>query len=276
VLIGSIFGVIPRSKKGLKMKKILLGTVGLLALAATAPAFAADLPRAVAKAPAPIAETKAPITTSAAYDWSGLYIGANAGAGWNSDKWSADGELGSHTANGATVGAQIGYRYQTGAYVFGVEGQGNWGDIHGRHSNVTDLGGGVALTEDLKSKLDAYGLLTGQVGYAFDNVLLYVKGGAAITNNSWTYSASAPGFGSFSTNSGDVTRWGGVVGAGLEYGLTQNWSVGVNYDHIFTERKDVNFMLDGGRSETARVGGDTDIVTARINYRWGGPTVAKF
>lgn len=259
------------------MKKILLGTVGLFALI-SAPAFAADLPtaRTIAKAaPAISAETKAPTAASAAYDWSGFYVGANAGGGWNSDKWSVDGTgLGSHTAGGAALGGQIGYRWQTGAYMFGVEGQGNWGDIHGSHSITSDFGA-ATLTENLKSKLNAYGLLTGQVGYAWDNVLLYVKGGAAITNNNWTYAASAPGFGSFSANSGDVTRWGGVVGVGLEYGLTQNWSVGVNYDHIFSNSKDVNFSANGV-TETARVGGDTDIVTARVNYRWGGPIFSKY
>ena len=85
---------------------------------------------------------------------------------------------GYHDATGGTVGGQIGYRWQAGTWVFGVEAQGNWADFKG--SNTSLLFPGFRN----KSQIDAFGLFTGQVGYAANNVLLYVKGGAAVTSDS--------------------------------------------------------------------------------------------
>src|SRR4051794_22210631 len=104
------------------MKKFLLGTVGLLALGAAAPALAADLPaRTYTKAPPPV--------MAAVYDWSGFYIGINGGWGQSHDRRTIDpgvppaippGALvASYDANGGVVGGQVGYRWQSGAWVFG-------------------------------------------------------------------------------------------------------------------------------------------------------------
>jgi outer membrane immunogenic protein len=240
------------------MKKILLGTVGLLALG-LAPAVAADLPART--------YTKAPAYVAAVYDWSGFYIGANGGYGWSKDSWNGGingADFGSHTADGAVAGGQIGYRWQTGSWVFGLEAQGDWADIKGSHVDLVT----PAFTDN--SKLKAFGLFTGQVGYAWNNALLYAKGGAAVTSTSYDYFAP----GGFQGSTGDRTRWGGTAGAGLEYGFASNWSVGVEYDHLFIDRKTEAFA--GTVPGSFRTGGDTDLVTARINYRWGGPAVAKY
>ena len=78
---------------------------------------------------------------------------------------------GSHDATGGTVGGQVGYRWQAATWVFGVEAQGNWADLHG--TNVIRL-----LRRSPTLRVDAIGLFTGQVGYAANNVLFYIKGGA--------------------------------------------------------------------------------------------------
>src|SRR3954466_14755613 len=100
------------------MKKILLVTASLIALGATAPAVAADL--------AARPYTKAPAMIATVYDWSGFYIGINGGGGSSHGAWDfvGVGREGSHDATGGTVGGQIGYRWQSGQWVFGVEGQG--------------------------------------------------------------------------------------------------------------------------------------------------------
>ena len=101
------------------MKKILLVTASMIALSATA-ASAADLAaRPYTKAPPPI--------VSAVYDWTGFYIGINGGWGQSHDNRSVDGigSAGSYDANGGTVGGQVGYRWQAGGWVFGLEAQGN-------------------------------------------------------------------------------------------------------------------------------------------------------
>jgi outer membrane immunogenic protein len=249
-----------------KMKKVLLVTASLIALGAAAPAVAADL--------AARPYTKAPAMIAAVYDWSGFYIGANGGWGSSRNGWDAVpvnaliGPEGNHDATGGTVGGQVGYRWQAGTWVFGVEAQGNWADFKG--SNTSLLFPGFRNT----SKIDAFGLFTGQVGYAANNVLLYVKGGAAVTADSYRINTLG---GALAGTTGDDTRWGGVVGVGLEYGFAPNWSVGIEYDHMFMQDKTYAFTTPGGVFfGTDRIRQDVDLVTARLNYKFGGPIIAKY
>ncbi|UYO47204.1 outer membrane beta-barrel protein [Rhodopseudomonas palustris] len=249
------------------MKKFLLGAVGLIALSA-APAMAADL--------AARPYTKAPPIIAVAYDWSGFYVGANGGWGTSRKCWdwlgttavpiAAAGE-GCHDASGGTVGGQLGYRWQLGSWVFGLEAQGNWADFKG--SSVSLLAGGGTN----QSKVDAFGLFTGQIGYAWSNALLYVKGGAAVTNDKYTrYTVPAGAF----YDEASETRWGGSVGGGLEYGFTPNWSAAVEYNHLFMGSRDLTFSPALGNTNIDHIKQDVDVVTARINYRWGGPIVARY
>ena len=237
------------------MKKLLLTTTALVVLAS--PALAADLAaRPYTKAPPPV--------MAAIYDWSGFYIGVNGGGGWTHNTWDVvgGGREGSHDSSGGTIGGQVGYRWQMGQFVFGVEAQGNWADFSG--DNQSALFG----TRN-RTKTDAFGLFTGQVGYAFNNVLVYAKGGAAITSNTYTITNAATG--AF-LGSNDNTRWGGVVGAGLEYGFAPNWSLGVEYDHLFMDRQTVSFSALGSDS----IKQDADPFTARLNYRFGGPVATRY
>src|SRR3569832_2637328 len=96
-------------------KSLLLVTASLVAIAAAAPAMAADL--------AARPYTKAPARVATIYDWSGFYIGINGGGGSAHSTWDlvGGGREGSHDATGGTVGGQIGYRWQSGQWVFGIE-----------------------------------------------------------------------------------------------------------------------------------------------------------
>jgi outer membrane immunogenic protein len=243
------------------MKKIWFITASLVALSATAPAFAADL--------AARPYTKAPPMMMPAYDWSGFYIGLNAGGATSHNCWTfGAASEGCHDATGGTVGGQVGYRWQTGPVVFGVEAQGNWADFSG--SNTSLLFGTSNQT-----KIDAFGLFTGQIGYSFNNVLLYVKGGAAVTDDKYNI-FTLPG-GPLLASSSNNTRWGGTVGAGLEYGFTPNWSVGVEYDHMFMGSQNINFTTPAGLPAGAdSIKQDVDLFTARLNYKFGGPVIAKY
>jgi outer membrane immunogenic protein len=249
------------------MKKFLLGSVGLVALGiASGPASAADL------AARPM-YSKAPPMIAAVYDWSGFYIGANGGWGSSHNCWDATtaggtflGAEGCHDSDGGTVGGQIGYRWQASQFVFGLEAQGNWADFSG--SNVSPLTGGTD-----RSRIDAFGLFTGQVGYAWNNALLYVKGGAAVTDAH--YDIFTPG-GAFFAGTGDQTRWGGTVGVGLEYGFAPNWSAGLEYDHMFMGHQNLAFSNAGVALGFDNIRQDVDLVTIRLNYRWGGPVIAKY
>jgi len=257
------------------MKKFLLGTVGLVALGMAAPASAADL--------AARPYTKAPPPVVAVYDWSGFYIGANGGGAWSRKCWDVNNFLGPvvpfgegcHDASGGVVGGQIGYRWQSAGWVFGLEAQGDWADLKG--SNVSLFI--PAWTNH--SKIEAFGLFTGQVGYAWNNVLWYVKGGAAVTDEK--YRGTVTGTGVLFDSASD-TRWGGVVGTGLEFGFAPNWSVAVEYNHLFMGNRDSTFtsagvlggIPAGSPFRTDSIRQDVDMVTARINYRFGGPIIGRY
>ncbi|WP_445215599.1 outer membrane protein [Bradyrhizobium sp. Pa8] len=237
-------------------KNLLLAAVSLVALSAAAPALAADL--------AARPYTKAPAMVATIYDWSGFYIGINGGGGSSHATWDfvGVGREGSHDATGGTVGGQIGYRWQSGQWVFGVEGQGNWADFSGDNTSA------LFATRN-RTKIDAFGLITGQVGYAWNNVLIYVKGGAAVVSNKYEISSTA---GALLSSSSD-SRWGGTVGAGLEYGFAPNWSVGVEYNHIFLSDKDVTFA---GFAGSERIRQDVDMGLVRLNYKFGGPLIGRY
>ena len=251
------------------MRKFLLATVGLVTLGMAAPASAADL--------AARPYTKAPPMVAAIYDWSGFYIGANGGWGSSRNCWNDAtdgagvfvGSEGCHDATGGVAGGQIGYRWQNAGWVFGVEAQGDWADLRGSNASLAFIG------QTNRSKIDAFGLFTGQVGYAWNNALLYVKGGAAITDSRFTTIDTATGI--LTSSTGDNTRWGGTIGVGLEYGFAPNWSVGVEYDHLFMQDKTLAFTTPGGvLFQTDRIRQDVDLVTARVNYRFGGPVIGRY
>ncbi len=122
--------------------------------------------------------------------------------------------------------------------------------------------------------MDAFGLFTGQVGYAWNNALLYVKGGAAVTGNSYRINTLG---GALAGTTGDDTSWGGVVGVGLEYGFAPNWSAAIEYDHLFMQDRTYTFTTPAGvLFGTDRIRQDVDLVTARLNYKFGGPVIAKY
>ena len=154
------------------IKKILVAATGLVALA-TAPALAADLPAR--------AYTKAPAMIAAVYDWSGFYLGLNGGGASSRECWTitSDNNIaivpnrseGCHNATGGLVGGQVGYRWQAANWVFGVEAQGDWANLTGSSASLTAV---IPYTN--RFKIDAIGLFTGQVGYAWNNVLLVRQG----------------------------------------------------------------------------------------------------
>ena len=240
------------------MKRLIILAAAAITAGAVAPAAAADLP-----ARAPATYSKAPAIVEAAYDWSGFYVGINGGGATSSIDWNEDGfgDEGSHNASGGTAGGQIGYRWQMSSVVFGLEAQGNWADFSG--SNVS-----LQTGLQNQTKIDSFALFTGQIGYAWDRALLYVKGGAAMTDN--TYNVfTGPGGGL--VDNASETRWGAAVGVGFEYAFFPNWSVGVQYDHLFMGTKDIN---DGFITDNIKQ--DVDVVTARLNYKFGGPVVARY
>ena len=251
------------------MKYLVSGVVaGCAAVGIAGAARAADLPaRTYTKAPPPA-------YVATVYDWSGFYIGVNGGWGnvnnfWNLQTAAGTFPEGGTNGNGGTVGGQIGYRWQSGALVYGVEAQGNWANLSGRNTSLALANAGL----DNSSNLDAFGLFTGQIGYAWNNVLLYAKGGAAVTDTQ--YNDLVTGTGAVVASSSD-TRWGGVVGAGLEYGFAPNWSAAVEYDHLFMGNNTDNLTASGAAFATDSISQNVDLVTFRLNYKFGGAPTGRY
>jgi outer membrane immunogenic protein len=258
-------------------KLIVSATFAISAILGIGTASAADL--------AARPYTKAAPMMVALYDWSGFYIGLNGGGGWSRKCWELQqdrgavrvGDEGCHNATGGVVGGQVGYRWQSSAWVFGLEAQGDWANLRG----VTSPSAFAPFFDTANhSKVDAFGLFTGQVGYSWNNVLLYVKGGAAVTSDKYQGTLIVENQ-LFDTAS--ETRWGGVVGVGLEIGFAPNWSVAAEYDHMFMGNHNVAFACVGTIGCAAglndrldNISQNVDLVTVRVNYRFGGPVIAKY
>jgi outer membrane immunogenic protein len=247
---------------------------GLLSIAGfVGSALAADLPVAQPY-------TRAPALVAPVPDyWTGFYIGGNVGGMSSRNCWNLTNVAGvaiantpsegCHTSTGLLAGGQVGFRWQTSNFVFGVEAQGDWADLTGSNASLTAL---IPYTN--QTKTDALGLFTGQIGYAWYNVLWYLKGGAAVTSNKYNSFFSAT---TVSFNQASDTRWGGAVGTGVEVGFAPNWSVAVEYDHLFMGSPSVTFPATAiavGRVD--KISQSVDMGTLRVNYRFGGPVVAKY
>jgi len=241
------------------MKKFLLTGVALTALAC-GPALAADLP---ARRAMPV---KAPPPVTTYYDWSGIYIGAHAGGGWSDKCFTFAGVSdGCHDGDGWLGGGQIGFNYQAGQFVFGAEFSGSWADINGTHR------ASLAPADTYRSDVNSIFLLTGRVGLAFDRLLLYVNGGGAWVRDTFDYTVGGVGTASTKQN-----RTGWTVGAGVEYGLTPNWSIAAQYNFIDLGDRDVAFGVPA--AFTAKADQEIHLATVRLNYRFGagGPLVARY
>jgi outer membrane immunogenic protein len=252
------------------MKKLFLGTVGLIALG-IAPVSAADMAaRPYTKAPPPML---API-----YDWTGFYIGANGGWGESHnclDFVTATGIVaeGCRDRSGGLGGGQLGYRWQASQWVFGIEAQGDWADLSNTRTSL------FAPAFSTRIKTDGIGLFTGQIGYAWNASLFYLKGGAAVTSTRLSVLSNLTGA---ELAAASATRWGGAVGVGWEYGFAPNWSAGIEYDHLFMGDSNNSFSVVNPivASTANRVRQDVDMLTLRINYRFGwgagAPVAARY
>lgn len=260
------------------MKKILLSTVCAISFGLCASAFAADLP--IRKA-MPMAD--------AAYNWTGFYIGGNVGGGMSSKRWEIFDDFassppglfaftsppaffdeGRHSATGALGGGQIGYRWQGGTWVFGLEAQGDWANLRGENISIDSF----RFTN--QTRINSMGMFTAQLGYTWYDALIYVKGGAIVLNERYNvYDSFAGGL----VASKNDDRWGGTIGVGIEYGFTPNWSAGIEYNHGFlgTRTYDFTDAVFGGIYQTERIRQDLDMVTLRLNYKFGAaPVVARY
>ena len=232
------------------MKKFLLGGAASVAMF-VGPAMAADMP---VKAPV----LKAPPVV-AAYSWAGCYVGGTVGADRGSSRFSWTGITESATAfaagaatvlpaaanarlgdTGITGGGEIGCNFQSGAFVYGVEGDWEYTGLSAnRTATSLGLGNGGnpaivpgAITESWKSSWLA--TVRGRAGFAVDRVLFYGTGGVALANVKYfdQNCFGAPAAPSCNTGTISNTRAGWVAGGGVEWAVSGNWSIKGEFLHV--------------------------------------------
>ena len=188
------------------------------------------------------------------YDWSGFYVGAQAGYGWGDADYSitaGPGEVGSFDIDGALVGINAGFNVQHGSWVFGVEGDVSWTGVDG--AGIVQLDGDI-----ISADVNWMGSLRGRVGYAFDNVLPYVTAGVAVADTDISVSGNL--------NASDSNlHVGWTAGIGVEVGLTQAISTSLEYRYTDFGTKDYDF--NAGFDATGS--GDLHTVGAALKWRFG-------
>jgi opacity protein-like surface antigen len=242
-----------------------LAAAAVLFIFTTAASVAADLAPTYTKAP-----------PAAVYGWTGFYIGGNIGGGVASSHFDDPGFFGSSataTDGFFTGGAQIGYNYQFGAGLIGVEA-----DVNG---NSTFKGSVIGANDTISlatgDRADVSGTIRGRAGLVMSNALIYVTGGAAWADLKQTGVA----FSNFGASGGpnansSGTSWGGVIGAGVEFAMSPNWTVGAEFLHTLYEDHDAALINVNGASACGIAANcairnqlTTDVARVRFNYKWG-------
>ena len=213
---------------------MLRAFVGGLVLAAGAglsigAATAADLPVRVSPPTVPPVAYVQPV-----YNWSGFYVGGHIGGG------------------------QVGANIQFNALVLGVEGDFSWTGLGLKGTGADSIGNTIGTTTNWTSTV------TGRVGAAFDRLLVYGKGGVAFAQDQ----SSLTDLGA-NTASTTFMRTGWTAGAGLEYGLSQNWSAKIEYDYLGFGSKALNFSTPLQPAYTTNANLNVQEVKAGLNFRFG-------
>jgi len=292
---------------------IALASAILVSVGGLGAASAADLP--VKARPMPVV----------AFNWTGCYIGVN--AGWKGGRFQDEsasvpqttGTIGAGTfvapadrifldsfdTNSGAAGGQVGCRWQTASnWVFGVEGDADWTDLHGTVTNRRFGTGTTFVPGDIFDNRARWeSSIRGIVGRSFDKLLVYGTGGIAFTQVSMganfiqtvgvctnlpacIYPASA--------GSDTQVLVGGTIGAGLAYALTKNWEIGAEYRYTRYQGGDYNLgqvaaicgnvgqaavvIACFNQNATGHKALETNEILFKLNYRfdWAGAVVAKY
>lgn len=250
------------------MQKLLCAAaIAALSVGMSVAAKAADLP--VAPAPA----YKAPVMVPPAFSWTGFYLGGNLGAGWqNGTLTDSFGLFNFNSNNNATFvgGGQVGANYEFGGnWVVGIEGDFDW--FANNNNSVTFTGpAGTAFSGSNNGRWLT--TLTGRLGYAYDRVLFYGKGGAAwVGSNNLTLTNTATGASASFSNNNTNTGW--TAGGGVEWAFTNNWTARVEYDFVGLNNQSLTvpagFPAAGDVITTHNR--NVQMVTVGVNYlfNWG-------
>jgi outer membrane immunogenic protein len=192
---------------------------------------------------------KSPAFVAPAYfSWSGFYIGINGGYGFGKSSWTGPPSTGDFNVKGPIVGATLGYNYQTGSWVWGLEADADYSAIKGSTSTTC---------APSACEINNTWLATGRarIGYAWDRWLPYITGGAAFGNEKATYAG----------NSESKTKLGWTAGLGVEYAFLGAWSAKLEYLYVDLGKWNCSAATCGAASD---VKFNANLVRVGVNYRF--------
>jgi outer membrane immunogenic protein len=239
------------------MKKMLLSSAACLGLLSGVNlALAADLPQRPAASPL--------LAATPVYNWTGIYVGLNGGYGWGHQDplnlITNRFDNSSVSFNGGVFGGTAGAQIQSGHVVIGFETDIDWAGMKGSATFVPTVGGVPINPTALSAttNIDWEATARARIGYAEQNWLFYATGGLAIlgTKSSFTPPTGVGCSAYFTVNcSGTNKQIGAALGAGVEYGITQNVSAKLEYLYITAASLDISHHSE---------------IRAGLNYRFGG------
>ncbi|MFY9694069.1 MAG: outer membrane protein [Xanthobacteraceae bacterium] len=233
-----------------------IGLLGALWLLVPVLAHAADLPPAppVPQAPAAYIPVAPPV-----YNWAGFYVGINGGWGFGNATWTSPLGSGSDADNGGVIGGTLGVNFQTGSFVFGVEGDWDYSGINtGTSGSVCNISGTCQTGNTWLSTL------RGRAGYAWDRVLLYLTAGGVFGNVQATLNGVTT----------TKTQEGWTAGLGVEYALSQNWTAKLEYLYADLGSTTANcssaacLAANAGNPLNASVSLTDSLVRVGVNYKF--------
>jgi outer membrane immunogenic protein len=259
-----------------KLSSVIAALSGLLAVPIVA--TAADLP---VKAP------PAPVYVPPAFSWTGCYIGGNIGGARAQSNWtdSLFGLNWGNTSDGRFIGGFQGgcnYQFNNPGFVIGFEGDYDWVGNNGGGRTVV-VPAGLPRAGDvisLSSNDTRIATLAARFGYGVDHALFYGKfGGGWVGNNGFTVVDQTTGAAFVGSNSNTASGW--LVGAGIEYAFTNNWTVKLEYDYLGLQSR--SFTVTGVvfpalAGDTITSNHNVQMAKLGVNYlfNWGGPVVARY
>jgi outer membrane immunogenic protein len=254
-----------------RLLSLLAGTAAAALLASAAQA--ADLSARAAPPP--------PIAAVPIFTWTGFYVGANIGGGWltNSERTVFDPvtgtfiDIGGNNTSGVVGGGQIGYNYQFGSVVVGLEADIQGADLRRSRNRNEFLFATPAFIAANERGVEWFGTVRARLGYAFDRVLIYATGGFAYGGGGGNGRCLVDGV--FFDCGGDNTNTGWTAGGGVEWALPYNWfgssavTFGVEGLFVSLERNRNNdFFLFDGAFDNGRRDLEFGVVRAKLNFKF--------
>jgi outer membrane immunogenic protein len=247
------------------MKRILFTTVSLGVLGLLSPALGADLPT----------YSKAPSIAAPVYDWNGFYFGGFGGGGYgNHNVNNALGNTGfapftaNYTSVGGVAGGEAGYNWQSGSYMVGIEGDMYWSGIKGNDANQIAAGAFPIAAVDADS-LRWGGSVRARVGYTIDRWMFFFTGGYAFGDIDHTNTLAGFPVDKFTVHANGLTGGGGIA-----YALTNN--VIGKFEYRYTNFNGYNRPLPTNGVLPYTTETTYSVVTVGLDFKFGGPVVAKY